>query len=100
MSSNRQLPHSFQIGTCFWTRGGKTKHNVTVAGEVGGVTLTLMVGANGIANYFDKAYVSSDITSLFPKNQIKFAIVDDYISVDAAMRTQSQTVPAGDRKKL
>ena len=66
---------------------------MSVAGGAGGVALTLMTGST--LNFYDKAYVSSHLSALFPNNKITFAVVDDFVGLDAALRTESQAVSAG-----
>ena len=66
---------------------------MSVAGGAGGVALTLMTGST--LNFYDKAYVSSHLSALFPNNKITFAVVDDFVGLDAALRTESQAMSAG-----
>ena len=66
---------------------------MSVAGGAGGVALTLMTGST--LNFYDKAYVSSHLSALFPNNKITFAVVDDFVGLDAALRTESQAISAG-----
>ena len=84
-------PAFTQHGACFTTRGATRKHRVSVAGEAGAVTLTLMLGR--LANPFSLDYTNKEFNSV--GRGINFAVIDESIGIDAALKTQGQSVQPG-----
>lgn len=78
-----------QHGTCYTTKGAPLQHQVTIAGEGSGLTVVTMHD-NG--NSFDRSLASS---SLFGSTGVNFAIVDGTLTIDAALRSQGQSVQPG-----
>ena len=76
-------------GTCFSTRGAPVRPEITGSGEMNSLTITTMHDAG---NTFDENFVRN---SIYGMSGLNFAVVEDEITVQAAMATRSQSVSPG-----
>ena len=82
-------------GTCFSSRQGSERYQVRKAGEAGAVTITLMTESG---NALDQNYISNELIAR--GKGVTFAIINDFVGLDAALTTQGQSVQQGRNRVL
>ena len=75
-------------GTCFTTKGAKNRYRIKQAGEGNGLTITLMMQQTS-PFATNPNFLGFDIQEA---NGVNFAISDDQIGIEAALKTQGHTI--------
>ena len=84
----------FTPGTCFSTRGALTRPEIPGIGEGDSFTITTM---HDPGMTFDEKFAHA---SIFENAGLNFAVVDDHITVPAAVLTKSRSIDAGEAEGL
>jgi hypothetical protein len=81
-------------GTCYSTRGAPVRPEISGPGELNSLTITTMHDAG---NTFDENFVRNLIYGMSGLNS---AVVEDEVTVQAAMATRSQSVSPGNHNRI
>ena len=78
-------------GACFTTNGAKTRHKVKGAGEGNALAIIVMMEKTSTYNY-QMEFTSPELED---SQGVYFAVSSDNFGIDAALKTQGQSVQPG-----
>ena len=90
-TTNKMIFIFISKGACFTTNGAKTRHKVKGAGEGNALAIIVMMEKTSTYNY-QMEFTSPELED---SQGVYFAVSSDNFGIDAALKTQGQSVQPG-----